>query len=92
MLAGMLTTLCWTPQLIRTWRTRSSRDISWTYLAALSIGVGMWFAYGLVEHDLALAISNAATGAALLTLVCFKVRFDHNLRHQDVTATVRPPT
>ena len=31
--AGLLTTACWVPQLVRAYRTRSTSDISWVYVA-----------------------------------------------------------
>jgi MtN3 and saliva related transmembrane protein len=38
LLAGVLTAGCWLPQLRRSWRTRSTTDISWTYLTVLTTG------------------------------------------------------
>ncbi|MBT2532582.1 hypothetical protein J7E83_10715 [Arthrobacter sp. ISL-48] len=74
--AGLLTTGCWFPQLIRSWRTRSTGDISWAYLAALTVGIGLWLVYGSLTGDLAIICSNAVTLAALLTLGAFKAVFE----------------
>jgi sugar-phosphatase len=82
LLAGLLTTACWLPQLHRSWRTRSTRDLSWLYLIALSVGIGLWFVYGVLKAEVAIAVTNAATGAALLTLIAFKARFDHDVGAQ----------
>src|SRR6478736_2313818 len=76
LLAGFLTAACWLPQLRRSWITRSTLDISWLYLCALATGVGLWFLYGVFNGDIPLALANGATGAALVTLICFKARFD----------------
>jgi MtN3 and saliva related transmembrane protein len=78
LLAGLLTTGCWFPQLLRSWRTRSTGDISWTYLAALSAGVGLWLLYGCLTADLAIICSNAVTLGALITLAVFKAVFDRD--------------
>ncbi|MFF5227804.1 SemiSWEET family sugar transporter [Dactylosporangium sp. NPDC000521] len=74
-LAGILTTGCWLPQLARSWRTRSVGDISWFYLLALASGVALWVAYGASQGDLPIVLTNAATGAALLTLSVMKLRY-----------------
>ena len=37
--AGVLTTSCWAPQLLRSYRTRSTADISWLYLGVLGAGM-----------------------------------------------------
>jgi len=76
LLAGLLTTGCWLPQLLRSWRTRSTGDISWTYLAVLTAGVGLWFVYGVMTAAVAVIATNVATVIALLTLATFKARFE----------------
>ena len=74
-LAGILTTGCWLPQLVRSWRTKSVGDISWVYLLALASGVALWVVYGASQGDLPIVLTNAATGAALVALVLMKVRY-----------------
>jgi MtN3 and saliva related transmembrane protein len=76
LLAGLLTTGCWLPQLLRSWRTRSTGDISWTYLAVLTAGVGLWFVYGVMIAAAAVIATNVATVVALFTLATFKARFE----------------
>ena len=76
LLAGLLTTGCWLPQLLRSWRTRSTGDISWTYLAVLTAGVGLWFVYGVMTAAVAVIATNVATVVALLTVATFKARFE----------------
>jgi MtN3 and saliva related transmembrane protein len=76
LLAGMLTTGCWLPQLARSWRTRSTADFSWAYLAVLTTGVTLWLTYGIVNVDLAMIVANGTALAALITLIVFKITFD----------------
>src|SRR6478735_1197145 len=89
LVAGFLTAACWLPQLRKSWHTRSTLDISWIYLCALTTGVGLWFTYGVLTADVPLALANGATGAALVTLICFKFRFDRErLSGHDVAAVL----
>ncbi|WP_322768804.1 SemiSWEET family sugar transporter [Frankia sp. Cr1] len=76
LLAGALTTGCWLPQLFRSWRTRSVRDISWIYLGILGLGVSLWLGYGLLNGDMAIIIANAATAGAIAVLAGLKASFD----------------
>jgi MtN3 and saliva related transmembrane protein len=78
LVAGMLTTGCWLPQLVRSWRTRSTTDFSWAYVAVLTVGVSLWLTYGIVNVDLAMIVANGTALAALLILIAFKVTFDRS--------------
>jgi MtN3 and saliva related transmembrane protein len=73
-LAGVLTTACWLPQVLRSWRTRSTDDLSWAYLGTLSAGVGLWLVYGVLSAQLPVVLANAATGVALVALIGLKTR------------------
>jgi MtN3 and saliva related transmembrane protein len=77
LLAGVLTTACWVPQVLRSARTRSTGDFSWPTLCALVIGVGLWVVYGAVQADPAIVAANGASLVALVTLARIKWRFDH---------------
>jgi MtN3 and saliva related transmembrane protein len=76
LLAGALTTGCWLPQLLRAWRTRSTEDLSWAYLAVLGLGIALWLVYGLATSDGAIIATNGFTFALILVLSTFKARFD----------------
>ena len=76
LLAATLTTGCWLPQLLRSWRTRSTGDLSWLYLLVLSTGILLWLAYGVVSRDAAIVIANGTTLVALGALAALKRRGD----------------
>ena|ERR1700752_3254748 len=86
--AGVLTTSCWGPQLLRSYRTRSTEDISWVYLAVLGAGILLWLTYGVVARDAALVATNVATSFAVGLLALLKYRFDRasRLREAQVAA------
>ncbi len=75
LLAGALTTVSLIPQLIKCWRTRSTRDVSlWTYMI-LSLGVLLWLAYGLMISDLPLIVANAVTILIAGSIIALKLRY-----------------
>ncbi|CAM3891545.1 SemiSWEET transporter [Kibdelosporangium persicum] len=59
--AGALTTLAFLPQVMRTIRTRSARDLSWAWIVMMCAGVGTWFVYGLLGADLPVIVANGIT-------------------------------
>jgi MtN3 and saliva related transmembrane protein len=72
--AGALTTGAWLPQIYRTWRVRSARDISWAYLLTFGLGVSTWAAYGVLGRDIALILWNAVSLAFVVGLLVIKRR------------------
>ena len=61
LVAGVLTTAAWLPQIARTWRSRSADDLSWPYLLVFSAGVSLWLLYGVLSDDVPVLVANAVT-------------------------------
>ena len=72
LLAGLLTTVCWVPQLARSLRTRSTDDLSWAYLGVLATGLAMWLTYGILLADPAIIASNVLALACVTVLIAIK--------------------
>jgi MtN3 and saliva related transmembrane protein len=49
--AATLTTLAFVPQVIETWRSKSSDDLSLGTLSAFTVGVLLWLLYGAALRD-----------------------------------------
>lgn len=75
LIAGTLTTLSFVPQVVRTWRTRSTRDLSLGMLIAFVIGVTLWLIYGLRIGERPIVVANAITLALALALLGMKIVF-----------------
>ena len=74
LVAGNCSTLAYLPQVIKTWRSRSTNDISLGMFLMLVSGMFLWFVYGLVLGDLPLIIANGVTFLFALTILYFKLR------------------
>jgi MtN3 and saliva related transmembrane protein len=61
LVAGVLTTAAWLPQIARTWRSRSADDLSWPFLLVFSAGVSLWLLYGVLSDDVPVLVANAVT-------------------------------
>jgi MtN3 and saliva related transmembrane protein len=72
--AASCTTLAFVPQVVHTWRTRSSRDISLGMFLTMTLGVLLWLIYGLMVRDLPIVLANGATFVLSLTILVLKLR------------------
>lgn len=73
--AGALTTAAFVPQVTKTWRSRSTKDISLGMYAIFSLGVLLWLVYGIYIHSLPIVVANTITLALAAAIVVFKLRF-----------------
>jgi MtN3 and saliva related transmembrane protein len=73
--AGTLTTLAFVPQVWRTWRSRSTKDISAGMFVLFSIGVFLWLLYGIALGAVPVIIANCITLALALAVLWMKFRF-----------------
>jgi MtN3 and saliva related transmembrane protein len=73
--AGMFTTIAFLPQVIKTWKSRSAKDLSLGMFSLFCAGVAMWLAYGLLVGDLPVIAANMLTLMLASTLLFFKLRF-----------------
>jgi MtN3 and saliva related transmembrane protein len=69
-LAGILTTLSYFPQVIKTWKTRSADDFSSAWIVALCAGLTLWFLYGIYIKDTIVMLFNML-GLIQLLIIAF---------------------
>ena len=60
-IAGLLTTLAFVPQVLKTHRTGSAADFSLPMLAMFVGGVALWLAYGVWKGAPSVIAANAVT-------------------------------
>ncbi len=72
--AGFLTTISFVPQVIKTWRTRSTRDISAGMFLTFCSGIFLWVLYGFVIGSLPIIVTNIVTFALALIILVLKLR------------------
>lgn len=61
LLAGILTTLAYLPQVIKIWRSRSSKDISLLMVSLNCSGIFLWLVYGVLLRSLPIIAANGVT-------------------------------
>jgi MtN3 and saliva related transmembrane protein len=73
MVAGMLTTVSFAPQVLKTWRV-GGHALSWAMLALFGAGVGLWLVYGLMLRNLPLILANGLTFIQIVVIAILKLR------------------
>lgn len=73
LIAGTLTTLAFLPQVIKTWKSQSAKDISLGMFLLFSAGVALWLVYGLRLGAVPIIAANAVT--LLLSLAILGMKF-----------------
>ncbi len=72
--AAFCTTIAFLPQVIKTWRTRSTGDISLSMFLVFTTGIFLWLVYGLSIGDVPLITANGITFVLSGTILYFKLR------------------
>ena len=73
--AGALTVVAFFPQLLRVWRTRSTRDISLGMFSIFCVAVFLWFVYGVLINNVPVMVANFLVFVQALIIVAFKVKY-----------------
>jgi len=73
-LAALCTTGAYLPQLIRAWRTRSTRDVSLPMFLLLVTGIALWLVYGVLIGDGPLIAANGVSLCFTASILYLKLR------------------
>lgn len=74
-LAGACTTVAFVPQLVRVYRTRSTKDISLGMFVVFCTGVALWLVYGLRVGARPIVVANGITLTLASAILLAKLRF-----------------
>jgi MtN3 and saliva related transmembrane protein len=75
LLAATCTTGSFLPQVIRAWRTRSTRDVSALMFVLLVTGNSLWLLYGALIGDLPIIVANLITITLVAIILALKLRY-----------------
>ncbi len=73
--AGALTVVAFLPQVIRTWRTRRTHDLSLWGFALLITAGSLWMVYGAASGDWPVVATNGGMVALNIALLAAKLRY-----------------
>ena len=75
LIAGTLTTIAFLPQLHKTWKSKSAKDVSSVMMITFCIGVFLWLIYGLAIQATPVIVANAVTLILALLILVLKIRY-----------------
>ncbi|MFH7024292.1 MAG: SemiSWEET transporter [Heteroscytonema crispum UTEX LB 1556] len=75
LVAATLTTFSFLPQMIKTWQTKSAKDVSFVMLISFNIGILLWLIYGLYLSALPIILANGVTLVFNLIILWLKIKY-----------------
>ncbi|HIK27508.1 MAG: SemiSWEET transporter [Oscillatoriaceae bacterium SKW80] len=76
--AATCTTIAFLPQLIKTWQSKSAKDVSFGMLIFFCSGVFMWLIYGILIKSWPVIFANVLTLTFNLIILYLKIKYETN--------------
>ena len=73
-IAGALSCTTFLPQVIKTWKSKSTKDVSLTMFIIASIGTTLWLVYGILIHSFSIIATNIVVLVFSLTMLALIYR------------------
>jgi len=75
LIAGVITSSGFLPQLFKGYRTKKLEDLSYFMPMVLAIGMTMWFIYGYLINSIAIMAANAFSIGCSISLIIMKLKY-----------------
>ena len=76
--AAICTTTAFFPQVLKTYRTKSTKDLSLGMFFIFSLGVLLWLIYGIILVNYPIIVANTVTLVLACLLLYFKIVYKEN--------------
>lgn len=73
--AGTLSALTFLPQVIRTWKLKTAKELSLVMIFLITSSVILWIAYGIFINNIVIIYTNSIVLVLALCLLYFKFKF-----------------
>lgn len=73
--AAIVSTICWLPQTIKTWRTQETKDLSLPANLLILASISLWLIYGLLLGAWPLIAANTIAVILVGAIVAAKLKF-----------------
>lgn len=74
-LAGLIVAISLFPQVIKAWKTKSTKDISTTWTLIYTTGLLLWIIYGFGINSLPIIVMLSVEFVLAFTLFLFKLKY-----------------
>ncbi len=75
LVAAVLTTASFVPQVLKVWKQKSTKDISLSMYVVFSLGLGLWLVYGFYINSLSIMIANSITLVLTFAIIWAKLKY-----------------
>ena len=75
--AGFITSLTFLPQVLKTWKEKSAKDISLLMFVIAAINEVMWIAYGILKDDWVIISTNVVVLIMSCIMIFLKLRYNN---------------
>ena len=74
LLAAILTTSAFVPQVYKLYKEKNAQGVSLTMYLIMFIGVLLWLLYGMLIGSIAIIVANSVTAFLQLLVIIFKLK------------------
>ena len=75
LIGAFLSGVTFFPQVYRTWKLKSARDLSLSMILIILLSNITWLIYAFNKQDIAIISANFFVGSCALTILYFKLKF-----------------
>ncbi len=75
LIGAILSGVTFFPQVYRTWKLKSARDLSLSMILIILLSNVTWLIYAFNKQDIAIISANFFVGSCALTILYFKLKF-----------------
>ena len=75
LIGALLSGVTFFPQVYRTWKLKSARDLSLSMILIILLSNVTWLVYAFNKQDIAIISANFFVGSCALTILYFKLKF-----------------
>ncbi len=75
LIAGTCTTISFLPQVIKTFKTKETKDISMSMYIVLATGILLWMIYGILIKDLPVILANSISFVLAIIVLILKIKY-----------------
>ena len=75
LIGALLSGVTFFPQVYRTWKLKSARDLSLSMILIILLSNVTWLIYAFNRKDIAIISANFFVGSCALTILYFKLKF-----------------
>ena len=73
--AGVLTSISFIPQIVKIRKTKSTKDLSWGMFGVFSLGIVLWLIYGLIINQFPVILANIVTLTFSGIIIYYKFKY-----------------